>query len=149
MSSKPLKGNEKAIQQSGCLISENGISVQEPKVELLQPSPNECQNQKSNVRKKTLVCLATGFYPDHVDVSWEVNGVKVSDGVATDSAALRDGDHYKISSRLRVESKLWFTPTTMFKCIVGFYNGEDTVYVNATLNGVKGTSEKLIFYGSV
>lgn len=86
--------------------------------------------------------MATGFYPDHVDVSWEVEGVKVTDGVATDSAALRDGNYYKISSRLRVEAKLWFTQGTEFKCIVGFFNGDQTVYINATLEGVEGTSDR-------
>lgn len=114
------------------------MDVTEPTVQLLQPSPKECQNQKSKAKKKTLVCLATGFYPDHVRVSWEVNGFEVTDGVATDAAALRDGKYYKISSRLRVKAKLWFTQKTEFKCIVGFFNGNDTVYVDATINGVQG-----------
>lgn len=131
------------IDRRECLISEKGINITEPRVEVLQPSAKECVNQKSGKRKKTLVCLATGFYPDHVDVSWEVNGVQVTDGVATDSAALRDGRYYKISSRLRVEAELWFTKETEFKCIVGFYNGDKTVYINSTLN-VKGRSEKLV-----
>lgn len=116
------------------MISENGIDVTEPTVKLLEPSPKECKNQK----KKTLVCLATGFYPDHVDVSWEVNGAKVSDGVATDAAAQRDGDYYKISSRLRVAAKLWFDDRTEFKCIVGFFNGTEIVYDSKTLKGIKG-----------
>lgn len=127
------------------MISENGTSVTEPKVKILQPSQRECKTPKSDKKKKTLVCLATGFYPDHVSVSWEVNGVTQIDSVvATDSAALRDGDFYKISSRLRVEAKLWFNQKTEFKCIVGFFNGVDTVYVNDTLNGVKGTSGNLV-----
>lgn len=136
------------------MISEKGIHVTEPTVKLLQPSPKECHPKKSNEKKKTLVCLATGFYPDHVDVSWEVNGVKVTDkgpySVATDNAAIRDGNYYKISSQLRVKEKLWFTQSTEFKCVVAFFNENQTVYINDTLNGVKGTSEKLVrvFYWS-
>lgn len=126
------------------MISENGISVTEPTVELLRPSLKECKNQKDNKKKKTLVCVATGFYPDHVNVSWEVDGTQVSHGVATDDAALRSGSYYKISSRLRVEAKLWFNPKTEFKCIVQFFNGVNTVYKSAKLTGVKGTSEKLL-----
>lgn len=122
------------------LISENGIDVTEPTVKLLEPSKKECINQKSDHKKKTLVCLATGFYPDHVDVSWEVNGAKVSDGVATDAAAQRDGDYYKISSRLRVRPQLWFDDRTEFKCIVGFFNGTETIYNSKTLMGQKNCS---------
>lgn len=136
------------IHRFACLISENGIKVTEPTVKLLSPSPNEGPKQEKKQWKKTLVCLATGFYPDHVDVSWEVNGAKVTDDVMTDRAALRDGSYYKISSRLRVDATEWFTQGTTFKCIVGFFNGTQTVYINDTIEGVKGRSEKLlrIFY---
>lgn len=132
------KGAERVIHRFERLISENGIDVTEPTVKLLEPSLKECKNQKSDQKKKTLVCLATGFYPDHVEVSWEVNGAKVSDGVATDAAAQRDGDYYKISSRLRVAVKLWFDDRTEFKCIVGFFNGTKTVNISKTLKGIKG-----------
>ncbi|KAM4723302.1 T cell receptor beta constant 2 [Anableps anableps] len=73
----------------------------------------------------TLVCVASGFYPDHVFVFWHLNGLNVTDGVATDAAAKRDGQSkmYSITSRLRVLVKTWLNPTNKFSCIVTFYNG--------------------------
>lgn len=103
-----------------------------PKVTVLAPSPSEC-------RKKTLVCLATGFYPDHVTVSWKVDGDEVKDGVATDSAATRPPgeDFYKISSRLRVSAKDWFTEGKQFECTVKFYNGAGYENITAEAHGEK------------
>ncbi|KAL4668865.1 hypothetical protein H8959_007419 [Pygathrix nigripes] len=40
-----------------------------PKVAVFEPSEAEI----SHTQKATLVCLATGFYPDHVELSWWVN----------------------------------------------------------------------------
>uniref|UniRef100_A0A8C4YV40 Ig-like domain-containing protein n=1 Tax=Gadus morhua TaxID=8049 RepID=A0A8C4YV40_GADMO len=66
--------------------------------------------------KKTLVCVASGFYPDHVGVSWTVNGQSVTKGVASDHPALRVGDKYQITSRLRVEAREWYTGGNIFTC---------------------------------
>ncbi|CAF89193.1 unnamed protein product, partial [Tetraodon nigroviridis] len=110
-------------------VLEPDISVTAPTVTLLRPSPKECRNEKDQKRrKKTLVCLATGFYPDHIDVSWLVNDESVTDGVATDSAAQRpEGEKfYKISSRLRVAAEVWFNPDSVFTCQVSFFNGSGT-----------------------
>lgn len=82
------------------------------------------------------MCAATRFYPDHVSVSWEVDGVTVTDGVATDAAAQRDkGEFYRISSRLRVPAKVWFRPESTFTCIVSFFNGTGTELISASLRG--------------
>ncbi|XP_075871531.1 uncharacterized protein LOC142881263, partial [Nelusetta ayraudi] len=111
--------------------------VTSPTVKLLKPSEEECRNQKDNRRKKTLVCVASHFYPDHVSVSWQQNGEEVKDGVATDTAALRPQgkDYYKISSRLRVSADTWFNPDTQFKCIVKFFNGTNYINETDTVNG--------------
>uniref|UniRef100_A0A8C8A7Y9 Ig-like domain-containing protein n=1 Tax=Oryzias sinensis TaxID=183150 RepID=A0A8C8A7Y9_9TELE len=66
------------------------------RVKVLSPSEKECSSGK-----KTLVCVASGFYPDHVSVSWMINGGAVSKGVATDSAATRQNRTYRITSRSR------------------------------------------------
>lgn len=115
---------------------EPGHSVTAPKVTLLPPSSKECRNQKDQKRKKTIVCVATGFYPDHVSVSWEVNGEKVTDGVATDGAALRlKGEKgYRLSSRLRVSAETWFSPNN-FTCIISFFNGNSAELYSAWLSG--------------
>lgn len=110
-----------------------------PNVIILPPSPLECRNEKDNERKKTLVCVATDFYPDHVSVFWEVDGDEVKDGVATDRFATRPQGKkfYKISSRLRVSAKDWFSDGKEFKCIVRFYNGSNYDNVTAEAYGVK------------
>ncbi|XP_061890566.1 uncharacterized protein LOC133640898 [Entelurus aequoreus] len=114
---------------------------QPPKVTLLKPSPQECSQQKKK-KKKTLVCVATGFYPDHVSVVWQVNQVQEDTGVATDLRALRSGDYYSISSRLRVPSSQWFNSHTTFKCVVNFFNGKESVGYEAEMKGEKGWDQE-------
>ncbi|KAL3968536.1 bone morphogenetic protein 8 [Sarotherodon galilaeus] len=102
-------------------------------VQILRPSEHECRSGKDKKRKKTLVCVASGFYPDHVKVNWYLNEKKVTDGVATDEAAREEKDEndntvYKITSRLRVYAKQWENPGNTFKCVVKFFNG--TVYTD-------------------
>lgn len=81
--------------------------------------------------------MATGFYPDHIDVSWLVNDQLVTDGVATDSAALQpEGEKfYKISSRLRVAAETWFNPESVFTCKVSFFNETSTQYYTDSVHG--------------
>ncbi|XP_054652951.1 uncharacterized protein LOC129192695 [Dunckerocampus dactyliophorus] len=116
--------------------SEPNLKITPPKVTLLKPSPHECTNQKNATeKKKTLVCVATGFYPDHVSVVWKVDNDEVSGGVATDAQALRSGDHYSITSRLRVPARRWFHPNRNFTCVVKFFNGNETVDYQTSING--------------
>uniref|UniRef100_A0A3B5L316 Ig-like domain-containing protein n=1 Tax=Xiphophorus couchianus TaxID=32473 RepID=A0A3B5L316_9TELE len=87
--------------------------------------------KKNLFKKKTLVCLASGFYPDHVSVFWQLNGQNVTDGVATDAAAKKDKTTktYSITSRLRLRAKTWFNPGNEFSCHVTFFNGTNyTIY---------------------
>ncbi|XP_070834805.1 T-cell receptor beta-1 chain C region [Chaetodon trifascialis] len=127
-------------------VLEDGHDVTTPTVKVLRPSTNECRNQKDNAKKKTLVCVASKFYPDHVSVSWQVNGVNITDGVATDSAAVKEGKFYKITSRLQVPAETWFSPSSEFKCIVSFFNGEVTEHLQYSINGdeVTITREKYL-----
>uniref|UniRef100_A0A3B3UJM9 Ig-like domain-containing protein n=1 Tax=Poecilia latipinna TaxID=48699 RepID=A0A3B3UJM9_9TELE len=102
-------------------VLENGMKVTEPQtVKILPPSPHECRDQKKKKgeRRKTLVCVASGFYPDHVTVFWQLNGQKITDGVATDAAAKRNEitGLYSITSRLRLQAKTWFNPDIEFSC---------------------------------
>lgn len=122
------------------LLAENGRDPTPPTVKVLQPSPQECRNQKDRTKKKTLVCVARGFYPDHVSVFWEIDGENVTKGVATDNAALRpEGDlFYRITSRLRVSAKVWHRANTEFKCTVSFFNGTTTEYYPHSIMGEEG-----------
>lgn len=119
--------------------AEKDRTPEKPVVKVLPPSPLECRNKKDKERKKTLVCLATDFYPDHVTVFWKIDGDDVKEGVATDSFAIRpEGEKfYKISSRLRVPAKDWFSEGREFQCIVKFYDGSGYENVTAEVVGVK------------
>ncbi|KAK2832837.1 hypothetical protein Q5P01_016726 [Channa striata] len=119
-------------------VLEPNRTVELPQVKVLKPSQKECQSKKDKSKKKTLVCVASGFYPDHVSVSWQIDGVDVTDGVATDNVAQRKNDHYQITSRLRVPLRQWFTPGKVFTCKVGLFNGTETVYRSGELRGIEG-----------
>ncbi|XP_044023437.1 M1-specific T cell receptor beta chain-like [Siniperca chuatsi] len=109
-------------------VLEPDHAVTKPKVTVLPPSQKECRNPKNKEREKTIVCVASEFYPDHVSVSWTINGSIVREGVATDNAALRVGKYYRITSRLRVAAETWYNPSIKFTCIVTFYNVTNTDY---------------------
>ncbi|XP_076013820.1 M1-specific T cell receptor beta chain-like isoform X4 [Genypterus blacodes] len=115
-------------QGTKLMVLEPGHDVTPPTVQVFKPSEKEC-------KVKTLVCVASGFYPDHVSVSWEVDGVTETDSVATDNTALREGKHYSLSSRLTVQSKTWFKPSRTFTCRVSFFNGTDTIDVQDSITG--------------
>uniref|UniRef100_A0A3Q2P9D5 Ig-like domain-containing protein n=1 Tax=Fundulus heteroclitus TaxID=8078 RepID=A0A3Q2P9D5_FUNHE len=87
-------------------------------------------------RRKTLVCVASDFYPDHVSVFWELNKQSITDGVATDPAAKMDAatGNYTITSRLRVLAKHWFEPQNKFKCIVRFFDGKNNTDHSVTVS---------------
>ncbi|XP_029586855.1 immunoglobulin lambda-1 light chain [Salmo trutta] len=120
-------------------VLEPDIPVTPPKVKVLPPSAKECEDRNKK-KKKTLVCVATDFYPDHVTVFWQLNGgVNITDGVGTDNTALRDGNRrYSITSRLRVPAKKWNKASNRFTCTVRFFNGNDDIYVADHINGEEG-----------
>uniref|UniRef100_A0A3B3WQE3 Ig-like domain-containing protein n=1 Tax=Poecilia mexicana TaxID=48701 RepID=A0A3B3WQE3_9TELE len=107
--------------------------VRPPTVKILEPSNKECKDKKGK-KKKTLVCVASDFYPDHVSVSWTRNGKNITDyvQVSTDAAAKKDGDHYKITSRLIVPIKDWVEPNINFTCTVSFFDGTINIKENKT-----------------
>ncbi len=121
------------------VVADPDLEVTPPTVKVLPPSKKECKG-KDNKRKKTLVCVASNFYPDHVSITWQIDEEDVSKGVATDNAALwlPKEKYYKITSRLRVSAKEWFTPEKNFTCIVTFYNGKHYEYPSNSTFGVEG-----------
>uniref|UniRef100_A0A3Q3F2P6 Ig-like domain-containing protein n=1 Tax=Labrus bergylta TaxID=56723 RepID=A0A3Q3F2P6_9LABR len=101
-----------------------------------KPSPKECGHQS-----KTIVCVASGFYPDHVSFSWTDKEGEVSSGVATDSeAVLEEGKTYVMSSRLRVSAEEWNNPDNEFTCTVRFFDGDKTVPYSASVKGIEGNN---------
>ncbi|XP_061599996.1 immunoglobulin lambda-1 light chain-like [Cololabis saira] len=109
----------------------------EPTVQVLGPSKKECRSDWDLQKKKTLTCVASDFYPDHVSVSWQLNGVSITVGVATDSDATKSktSTSYRISSRLQVSAEDWYDPNNLFNCTVSFYNGTETSYHHANITG--------------
>nr|5WLG_E Chain E, T-cell receptor beta chain V region C5,Human nkt tcr beta chain [synthetic construct]5WLG_J Chain J, T-cell receptor beta chain V region C5,Human nkt tcr beta chain [synthetic construct] len=103
-------------------VLEDLKNVFPPEVAVFEPSEAEI----SHTQKATLVCLATGFYPDHVELSWWVNGKEVHSGVCTDPQPLKEqpalnDSRYALSSRLRVSATFWQNPRNHFRCQVQFY----------------------------
>ena len=94
-----------------------------PKVTLFEPSEAEIVDKQM----ATLVCLARGFYPDHVELSWWVNGKEVHSGVSTDPQPYMEKNNltYCLSSRLRVSATFWHNPRNHFRCQVQFYGLTD------------------------
>ncbi|KAM4906165.1 T cell receptor beta chain MC.7.G5-like isoform 2-T2 [Sylvia borin] len=104
-----------------------------PAVAIFSPSKQEIQ-QKS---KATLVCLASGFYPDHLTLVWKVNGVKRTQGVGTDESSTKNGSTYSLTSRLRMPAWEWFDPSNRFECVANFFqNG--TQSAQKSINGDAG-----------
>uniref|UniRef100_A0A673NFQ1 Ig-like domain-containing protein n=1 Tax=Sinocyclocheilus rhinocerous TaxID=307959 RepID=A0A673NFQ1_9TELE len=107
---------------------QKSANVTLPKVKILPPSPKEiCSQDKINDKRSTLVCVASGFYPDHVSVSWKVNGVARQDSVSTDTSAQQDKTTlmYHISSRIKVNDTDWMDLKSSFACTVQFFNGDE------------------------
>nr|AIW08701.1 T cell receptor hT89 [synthetic construct] len=99
-------------------VVEDLRNVTPPKVSLFEPSKAEIANKQ----KATLVCLARGFFPDHVELSWWVNGKEVHSGVSTDPQAYKESNYsYCLSSRLRVSATFWHNPRNHFRCQVQFH----------------------------
>nr|AAA40243.1 T-cell receptor beta chain VNDNJC precursor [Mus musculus] len=99
-------------------VLEDLRNVTPPKVSLFEPSKAEIANKQ----KATLVCLARGFFPDHVELSWWVNGKEVHSGVSTDPQAYKESNYsHCLSSRLRVSATFWHNPRNHFRCQVQFH----------------------------
>uniref|UniRef100_G3TUP0 Ig-like domain-containing protein n=1 Tax=Loxodonta africana TaxID=9785 RepID=G3TUP0_LOXAF len=116
--------NEKLFFGNGTKLSvlDDLSKVTPPKVAVFEPSEAEI----SRTQKATLVCLATNFYPDHVELSWWVNGKEARSGVSTDPQPQKgctgvSDSTYCMSSLLRVSAAFWHNPRNHFRCQVQFY----------------------------
>ncbi|KAG5848813.1 hypothetical protein ANANG_G00103410 [Anguilla anguilla] len=119
------------------VLEENYI-ISEPKVKILPPSKKEIKTKN----RATLVCVATDFYPDHVSIAWKIKTRDETprDETArskTDESAIRSdkSGNYSITSRLRVRAEEWQNTRNKFYCSVSFFDGNKTIYVNATIQG--------------
>uniref|UniRef100_A0A8C3JH74 Ig-like domain-containing protein n=1 Tax=Calidris pygmaea TaxID=425635 RepID=A0A8C3JH74_9CHAR len=103
-----------------------------PSVAIFSPSKQEIQQKN----KATLVCLASGFYPDHLNLFWKVNGAKRTEGVGTDEFSTQNGNEktFSLTSRLRISAQEWFNPFNRFECVAKFFK-----------NGTLDSTHKLIY----
>uniref|UniRef100_A0A8C6SX94 Ig-like domain-containing protein n=1 Tax=Neogobius melanostomus TaxID=47308 RepID=A0A8C6SX94_9GOBI len=99
-------------------VTERGLfqyhNITPPTVKIYPPSKKERPRKKGDTKLKTLVCVASGFYPDHVEVSWKVNEEPRKKRVSTDLIAQRSGTTYTISSRLVVDEDEWTDSNNCF-----------------------------------
>uniref|UniRef100_A0A8V0ZUM1 T cell receptor beta variable 6-5 n=1 Tax=Gallus gallus TaxID=9031 RepID=A0A8V0ZUM1_CHICK len=124
--------NERLIFGTGTKLTVLGKNSEiiEPDVVIFSPSKQEIQEKK----KATLVCLASGFFPDHLNLVWKVNGVKRTEGVGTDEISTSNGSTYSLTSRLRISAQEWFNPLNRFECIANFFK-----------NGTQQSIQKIIY----
>uniref|UniRef100_A0A672H9M5 Ig-like domain-containing protein n=1 Tax=Salarias fasciatus TaxID=181472 RepID=A0A672H9M5_SALFA len=120
-------------------VLDSALDVTPPTVKILKPSPYQGE------KRKTLVCVASDFYPDHVSVIWKVNDEErrydvVTDSEATwgNSSAKWGNGSYTITSRLTVPAKEWHNRAKKFTCEVHFFDGKETIPYPETIYGVKG-----------
>lgn len=96
---------------------------------IFAPSTQELQEKQ----KITIVCLATNFYPDHVNLTWTMDGNERTKGVKTDEPNLdKAAKKFSLISRLRITKEDW-EKTQEFKCQV-YFHPTDITY-NATIPG--------------
>uniref|UniRef100_A0A8P4G3R1 Ig-like domain-containing protein n=1 Tax=Dicentrarchus labrax TaxID=13489 RepID=A0A8P4G3R1_DICLA len=82
------------------LIIHSGPMVR-PSVSLLPPSSEQLSGGSA-----TLACLLTGYSPQGATVSWEVDGMEVTEGVQTSSEEEKSG-RYSSSSTLSLSQERW------------------------------------------
>uniref|UniRef100_A0A8C3KVU1 Ig-like domain-containing protein n=1 Tax=Chrysolophus pictus TaxID=9089 RepID=A0A8C3KVU1_CHRPC len=105
-----------------------------PTVAIFSPSKQEIQQKK----KATLVCLASGFYPDHLNLVWKVNGKKRTEGVGTDETSTSNGSTYALTSRLRISAQEWFNPLNRFECTAEFFKNGSLDLIHKFIYGDAG-----------
>ncbi|NWY50952.1 TRBC2 protein, partial [Chionis minor] len=125
-------------------ISGKNDEIIPPTVAIFSPSKQEIQ-QKS---KATLVCLASGFYPDHLNLVWKVNGAKRTEGVGTDEFSTQNGSTYSLTSRLRISAQEWLNPLNRFECVANFFRDGTLESIQKLIYGDAGcavTEGKCVF----
>uniref|UniRef100_A0A3B3QAT5 Ig-like domain-containing protein n=1 Tax=Paramormyrops kingsleyae TaxID=1676925 RepID=A0A3B3QAT5_9TELE len=80
-----------------------------PSVSIPTPTPEDL-NGKS---KFFLLCLVTGFYPEKIKVTWQVDGGKYEDGITGEP--LGTGDESSVISQFKVSKEDW-DKGNMYSC---------------------------------
>nr|UYS90887.1 TRBV5.2 [Tiliqua rugosa] len=97
-------------------VVESKDDISPPTVTIFDPSAQELQEKQ----KVTIVCLVTDFYPDHVNLTWSVDGDERTKGVKTKEPDLdKAAKKFSLISRLRITRKEW-EKTKEIQCNVYF-----------------------------
>ncbi|NWZ31678.1 TCB1 protein, partial [Asarcornis scutulata] len=115
-------------------VSEKNDEIKPPAVAIFSPSKQEIQEKS----KATLVCLASGFYPDNLNLVWKVNGAERTEGVGTDETSTSYGNTYSLTSRLRISSQEWFNPLNRFECVANFFKNGTQESIHKFIYGDAG-----------
>uniref|UniRef100_A0A8B9DRU8 Ig-like domain-containing protein n=1 Tax=Anser cygnoides TaxID=8845 RepID=A0A8B9DRU8_ANSCY len=107
------------------------INKKHPFVAIFSPSKQEIQEKS----KATLVCLASGFYPDNLNLVWKVNGAERTEGVGTDETSTSYGNTSSLTSRLRISAQEWFNPLNRFECVANFFTNETRESIHKFIYG--------------
>ncbi|KPP70509.1 hypothetical protein Z043_110656 [Scleropages formosus] len=108
-------------------------NISYPEVQILPPSSQEIEDKK----RVTLVCVATGFYPDHITITWYLNDRRDERSVQDETAVQAPDKTYSITSRLRISVKEWQRSRNKFKCHVEFYAENGTKSFTKEIQGKK------------
>ncbi|XP_027537369.1 immunoglobulin lambda-1 light chain-like [Neopelma chrysocephalum] len=128
-------------------VIEKDKEIIPPSVAIFSPSKQEIQQKN----KATLVCLASGFYPDHLTLVWMVNDVKRTKGVGTDEFSTQNGSTYTLTSRLRIAAWEWFNPLNNFECVANFFQSGKEKSIHKVISGDAGcavTEDSYLRYGN-
>uniref|UniRef100_A0A8C9REJ8 Ig-like domain-containing protein n=1 Tax=Scleropages formosus TaxID=113540 RepID=A0A8C9REJ8_SCLFO len=106
-------------------------NISYPEVQILPPSSQEIEDKK----RVTLVCVATGFYPDHITITWYLNDRRDERSVQDETAVQAPDKTYSITSRLRISVKEWQRSRNKFKCHVEFYAENGTKSFTKEIQG--------------
>ncbi|XP_051882933.1 uncharacterized protein LOC127576492 [Pristis pectinata] len=89
------------------------VETKSPKVRLLPP-PHEGTKSRNMA---TLECVVSGFYPDHISVTWEKDGSLISSNTSATPTALEQGGTFSASHFLTVSTEEW-KKGSVFSCTV-------------------------------
>ncbi|XP_072885555.1 immunoglobulin gamma-1 heavy chain-like [Hemitrygon akajei] len=88
-------------------------TTKRPDVRLLLPTEEEIKSNGSAV----LECVAAGFYPDHITVTWQKGSSAISSGTRATPTALEQGGTFSVRHFLTVSLQEWKTES-VFSCTV-------------------------------
>ncbi|XP_072126149.1 uncharacterized protein [Mobula birostris] len=88
-------------------------TTKRPNIRLLPPPEEEIKSNSTAV----LECVVSGFYPDHITVTWEKDSSVISSSTSPTPTALEQGGTFSVRHFLTVSVQEWETES-VFSCTV-------------------------------